>query len=112
MFDSNEDDLYLFMEYAAEGDLTALIERAKEEKKKVSEGVIWNILLQLSEGLEYLHKHNIIHRDIKPANIFKTDANTYKLADMNVSKIMANGDLAKTKAGSPLYTCPEVWNKE
>lgn len=25
---------------------------------------------------------------------------------------MANGDLAKTKAGSPLYTCPEVWNKE
>lgn len=31
---------------------------------------------------------------------------------MNVSKIIANGDLAKTKAGSPLYTCPEVWNKE
>jgi hypothetical protein len=30
---------------------------------------------------------------------------------MNVSKILANGDLAKTKAGSPLYTCPEVWNK-
>jgi NIMA (never in mitosis gene a)-related kinase 1/4/5 len=31
---------------------------------------------------------------------------------MNVSKILTNGDLAKTKAGSPLYTCPEVWNKE
>jgi NIMA (never in mitosis gene a)-related kinase len=29
MFDSNEDDLYLFMEFASEGDLTALIERAK-----------------------------------------------------------------------------------
>jgi hypothetical protein len=36
MFDSNEDDLYLFMEYASEGDLTALIEKAKEEKKKIS----------------------------------------------------------------------------
>lgn len=31
---------------------------------------------------------------------------------MNVSKIIANGDLAKTKTGSPLYTCPQVWNKE
>jgi|688.fasta_scaffold833912_1 hypothetical protein len=50
MFDSNEDDLYLFMEYASEGDLTVLIERAKEEKKKIPENVIWNILLQLSEG--------------------------------------------------------------
>lgn len=50
MFDSGEDDLYLFMEYAAEGDLTALLERAREERKKVAEGVIWNILLQLSEG--------------------------------------------------------------
>jgi serine/threonine protein kinase len=29
MFDSNEDDLYLFMEYAAEGDLAMLIEQAK-----------------------------------------------------------------------------------
>lgn len=26
MFDSNEDDLYLFMEYASEGDLSQLIE--------------------------------------------------------------------------------------
>lgn len=50
MFDSNEDDLYLFMEYASEGDLTTLIERAKEERKKISEGVIWSIILQLSEG--------------------------------------------------------------
>jgi len=31
---------------------------------------------------------------------------------MNVSKIVANGDLAKTKTGSPLYTCPEVWSNK
>lgn len=54
MFDSNEDDLYLFMEYASEGDLTTLIERAKEERKKISEGVIWSIILQLSEGSYFL----------------------------------------------------------
>jgi serine/threonine protein kinase len=50
LFDSNEDDLYLFMEYAAEGDLAALIEQARERKKRISEAAIWNILLQMAEG--------------------------------------------------------------
>ena len=119
MFDNNEDDLYMFMEYASEGDLAQLIEQAKEKKKRISENLIWNIVLHIAEGkklfyvgLEFLHKNNVIHRDIKPANIFKTADGTYKIADLNVSKIIANGDLAKTKAGSPLYVCPEVWNKE
>ena len=48
MFDSNEDDLYLFMEYASEGDLSMLIENAKERKKRISENLIWQILLQVS----------------------------------------------------------------
>ena len=112
MFDNNEDDLYLFMEYASEGDVAMLIERAKEDKVRVPEQTIWSILLSMAEGLEFLHRSNIMHRDIKPANIFRTQGGVYKIGDLNVSKIVANGDLAKTKAGSPLYVCPEVWNKE
>ena len=50
MFDSNEDDLYLFMEYAAEGDLSQLIEEAKNKKKRVSEQTVWNVLLQIADG--------------------------------------------------------------
>lgn len=67
--------------------------------------MIWNIIFNMADGIDYLHKNQIIHRDIKPANIFRSK-DQFKLADMNVSKILANGDLAKTKAGSPLYTCP------
>ena len=36
MFDNNEDDLYIFMEYASEGDLCGLLEQAKERKKYFS----------------------------------------------------------------------------
>jgi len=56
-------------------------------------------------GINYLHKNNIVHRDIKPANIFRSN-NMFKLGDMNVSKVMPIGSLAKTQIGSPLYTSP------
>ncbi len=62
-------------------------------------------------GLNYLHKNNILHRDIKPANIFKSNG-VYKLGDLNVSRILPPGVLAKTQIGSPLYTSPEIWNSE
>ena len=50
MFDSNEDDLYLFIEYAPEGDLSKLIQNCKDSKKRFSEQMIWNVTLQLAEG--------------------------------------------------------------
>ena len=53
MFDNNEDDLYMFMEYASEGDLSQLIEQAKEKKKRISENLIWNIVLHIAEGKEW-----------------------------------------------------------
>lgn len=67
--------------------------------------------LNLSLGLQYLHQNKVVHRDIKPANIFKKDR-LFKIGDMNISKILKNGDVASTKTGSPLYSAPEVWNSE
>lgn len=101
------------MEYANDGDLCRVINEAKERKLRVSESLIWKIITQLTEGncffnglgLSYLHKNNILHRDIKPANIFRSDG-VFKLGDLNVSRILAPGVLAKTQIGSPLYTSP------
>ena len=56
MFDSNEDDLYLFMEYAPEGDLAKLIQTCRDSKKRFSEQMIWNVTLQLAEGTVTLTK--------------------------------------------------------
>jgi NIMA (never in mitosis gene a)-related kinase len=100
------------MEYANEGDLCRIINEAKERRYRISESLIWKIIINLTEGinlfhlgLNYLHKNNILHRDIKPANIFKSDG-IFKLGDLNVSRILSPGVLAKTQIGSPLYTSP------
>jgi serine/threonine protein kinase len=34
--------------------------------------MIKNMMIQLLEGLEYIHKRSIVHRDLKPENIFIT----------------------------------------
>lgn len=49
----------------------------------------------MSLGLRLLHKVGILHRDLKCANVFKSAEGTYKIGDMNVSKV-SHGALAKT----------------
>lgn len=55
-----------------------------------------------------LHDKKILHRDLKCANIFINKEGTYKLGDLNISKILKT-DFAKTQTGTPYYTSPEVW---
>ena len=61
-------------------------------------------------ALKILHARGIMHRDLKAANIFRING-TFKLGDLNVSKIMQNS-LAYTQTGTPYYARPEVWRDE
>ena len=71
---------------------------------------IWNVFIQLLNGLSVLHNMNIVHRDIKGANVFLfKEGNKAKLGDLNVSKISTHGKLMKTQTGTPFYASPEVW---
>ena len=43
--------------------------------------------VQFSEGLQYLHKNNIIHGNLKPSNIFLTPEGEVKITDAGLSVI-------------------------
>ena len=71
-FDENSKTLNIVMEYADNGDMSQKIKYNLKNGLIFSENIIWNYLIQILEGLHYLHEHNIIHRDLKSANIFLT----------------------------------------
>lgn len=64
--------------------------------------------MHIAKGIRSLHDNNILHRDLKSANIFITNDGTYKLGDLNISKVLKKG-LAHTQTGTPYYCSPEVW---
>ena len=110
-YDEKSSTLNIVMEYADDGDLSSKIKNMIKKHLQFEENTIWSILIQILEGLNYLHKSRVIHRDLKSANIFLTKKGEVKIGDLNVS-IIAKKDLAVTQTGTPYYAAPEVWENE
>lgn len=96
------------MEFAENGDLLKKVNQHSKNKTYFKEEEIWKALSDIALGIRSLHEKNILHRDLKCANIFITKDGTYKLGDLNVSKVLKHG-LAYTQTGTPYYASPEVW---
>ena len=110
-FDEKDSTLNIIMEYADKGDLFKLISEYKKKKEHFEEKEIWDVLIQLLNGLKSLHELNILHRDLKSANIFLFSNGLAKLGDLNVSKVTRKG-IGYTQTGTPYYASPEVWRNQ
>lgn len=83
------------MEFASNGDISKLIHNNVKSKTYIDEKEIWKALAHMTLGLRVLHKTGILHRDLKSANVFRASDGSYKIGDLNVSKV-SHGLLAKT----------------
>lgn len=57
-------------EYCEGGSLADLIERSKNSREVMGEGDLKQLLIQIAQGLKYIHSLGLVHMDIKPGNIF------------------------------------------
>ena len=92
--------ILIVMEYADAGDLAATIKRQKERRELIPEAQVITWFVQITFGLQYIHKKNILHRDLKTQNIFLTSQNLVKIGDFGISKSLTHTlDLATTAIG-------------
>ena len=110
-FDSSTETLNIVMEFANDGDLEKKIKNNIRKKLKFEESTIWGWVIQLLQGMKYLHDNHIMHRDLKCANIFLLKNGNLKIGDLNVSKFSKIG-LARTQTGTPYYCSPEIWTEK
>lgn len=104
---SQDNILYILMEFASGGDLQSLINTHKQKHQHISENQIWAWAYELCLAVYYLHSHKILHRDIKCMNILLDKNNRIKLGDLGLSEILGEEGLENLSLGTPLFMSPE-----
>ncbi|XP_058747717.1 mitogen-activated protein kinase kinase kinase 1-like [Vicia villosa] len=100
--ETDESNLYIFIEFVTKGSLLSLYRRYKLRDSQVSA-----YTRQILSGLKYLHDRNIVHRDIKCANILVDANGSVKVADFGLAKAIKSND-AKSCQGTAFWMAPEV----
>ncbi len=66
------------------------------------------VMLQLTSGIDYIHRHGIIHRDIKPDNLFYLSDGTIKISDFGIAAPIGTRSGDDAIQGTIYYCAPEV----
>lgn len=114
---SNSYFLWFVMEYCQGGDLNShlLTERntllKSQQHKKTAKYII-----DLTNGVKFLHENGVIHRDLKPENILvscQINDVVLKIADFGLSKVCQGKSVETTilqsACGSDYFMAPEVY---
>lgn len=66
------------------------------------------VMLQLTEGVQYIHEHGIVHRDIKPDNLFYLSDGSVKISDFGISTEIGEKAKGDAVSGTVYYCAPEI----
>lgn len=99
------ENMFLVMKYC-EQDLASLIDNMKIP---FTESQVKCIMIQLLDGVTYLHKNYIIHRDLKVSNLLLTDKGCLKVADFGLARAVGIPPKPLTpKVVTLWYRAPEL----
>jgi serine/threonine protein kinase len=106
-YGQEKDRYYYVMEYIEGTNLADLI----HDQGPVAEPRAVEWMIQIADGLDYIHARKLIHRDIKPDNLIVTPQGIARLTDLGLAKSVADNSpqitATGTAVGTPGYMSPE-----
>ena len=95
---------YIITEYAENGNLSNKIQKQKDKNETFDEKDIIEWIIDICEGLKFIHENNIKHKDLKLNNLFVTKNNNIKLGNFGIEKSINSKNEDKE---SLMYLSPE-----
>ncbi|XP_035602993.1 myosin light chain kinase, smooth muscle-like [Oncorhynchus keta] len=104
-------EIIMVMEYIAGGEL---FERIADDNFEHTEPTSARYMHQLLEGMQYIHRQNIVHLDLKPENIVCVDTTgtRIKIIDFGLAAKLEPGTPLMVMHGTPDFVAPEVISYE
>ncbi|XP_078134708.1 myosin light chain kinase, smooth muscle-like isoform X4 [Sander vitreus] len=104
-------EMVMVMEYIEGGEL---FERIVDDNYEHTEPTSAHYMQQILEGMQYVHKQNIVHLDLKPENIIcmDTTGTRIKIIDFGLARELEEGKPLMVMHGTPEFVAPEVINYE
>lgn len=100
------DFVYLVLELCENGELQRYL---KNRGSPLGEDEAREVMLQVVQGMLYLHSHNILHRDLSLANLLLSRDMKVKIGDFGLATQLTRSDEKHmTMCGTPNYISPEV----
>ncbi|XP_033842327.1 myosin light chain kinase, smooth muscle [Periophthalmus magnuspinnatus] len=104
-------DIVMVLELISGGEL---FERIIDEDFELTEREVIKYMLQIIDGVSFIHKQGIVHLDLKPENIMCVNktGSKIKLIDFGLARRLENAGTLKVLFGTPEFVAPEVINYE
>jgi diguanylate cyclase (GGDEF)-like protein len=104
-FGTDGEDVFFVMELVEGEPLEDRVELARHERKFISYPLCAQVIAQIGDALDAMHKAGVLHRDVKPANILlDRERERAVLVDVGIAKRRGT---AHDPAGTPGFTAPE-----
>ena len=101
---ASEKRLYYVMDYYSGGSLCSLL----KQRERLSDNHAKFYIVQIVDGLKYLHSNNLAHRDMKAANVMIAADGYVKITDFTLAQMIQAGKKVKDMGGTPEYIAPEM----
>lgn len=103
-----DDALFIRTELCELGNFARFLWEYGRAFPRLDEARVWKIIVDLSNGLRFIHEAGIIHLDLKPANIFLTREGRFKIGDFGMASVWPRPGGAFEREGDKVYLAREV----